>query len=280
MKNLYFKLMSYLIILFCIIIPIFSAIKSNMTTINMTIIPEEINAFSEINEETGTIQQFNMCIEFEEKIENLKTEGNLNNKPVSTNEIIEVQVIEVKTTKPIVIEQQKNSITTTQNTTNQELELEEETTILQIKENSVSSNKYPNAAIVWNYLRELGYNKAVCAGILGNMMAEVGGHTLELQPCIYAGNYYGLCMWYLPYAASHLNGANIHVQLQYLTNTIKSEINNFGFKYYNGFDYSQFLSITDPGSAAKAFAACYERCASWSYQIRIKNAYAAYDYFA
>lgn len=42
--------------------------------------------------------------------------------------------------------------------------------------------EYPEATEVWIYLRYgLGYNEYVCAGILGNMMAEVGGGTLDLK---------------------------------------------------------------------------------------------------
>lgn len=45
-----------------------------------------------------------------------------------------------------------------------------------------SYEKYPEATEVWMYLRYgLGYNEYVCAGILGNMMAEVGGGTLDLK---------------------------------------------------------------------------------------------------
>lgn len=41
--------------------------------------------------------------------------------------------------------------------------------------------EYPVATECWFYLKDLGYNDYVCAGIIGNMMAEVGGGTLNLQ---------------------------------------------------------------------------------------------------
>ena len=127
-------------------------------------------------------------------------------------------------------------------------------------------------------MRDAEFNEIICAGIIGNMMAEVGGQTLALQPYLYAGNYYGLCMWYLPYASLR-GGEDIYTQLQYLIKTMPSEFNNFGYKYYKGFNYNAFLKITDAGTAAKAFAICYERCSSKSYNIRVKNAYTAYNYF-
>ena len=42
--------------------------------------------------------------------------------------------------------------------------------------------QYPVAAYIWKYLSEyMGYNDYVCAGILGNIMTEVGGQTLNIN---------------------------------------------------------------------------------------------------
>jgi hypothetical protein len=61
----------------------------------------------------------------------------------------------------------------------------------------VRASEYPVATQVWLFLKEeLGYSDAVCAGIIGNMMAECGGHTLNLQWNLYNASYhYGLCQW-------------------------------------------------------------------------------------
>jgi hypothetical protein len=64
-----------------------------------------------------------------------------------------------------------------------------------------------------------------------------------------------------------------------LKNTIQYEINTYGDKYSEGFDYSSFLSLTDEKEAALAFAKAYERCDKSTYLIRQKNATAAYNYF-
>ena len=43
-----------------------------------------------------------------------------------------------------------------------------------------ASGKYSQATQVWNGLKALGLNDYVCAGIMGNIMAEVGGQTLDI----------------------------------------------------------------------------------------------------
>lgn len=61
--------------------------------------------------------------------------------------------------------------------------------------------EYPYAAETWFTLRELGYSEEVTAGIIGNMMIETGGGTLNLKPTLYSsgGGFYGLCQWSLHY---------------------------------------------------------------------------------
>ena len=41
-------------------------------------------------------------------------------------------------------------------------------------------------------MKELGWNDYVCAGIVGNLMAEVGGQTLNIDPQL-GNSYYGIC---------------------------------------------------------------------------------------
>jgi hypothetical protein len=134
---------------------------------------------------------------------------------------------------------------------------------------------YDNATIIWNYMKGLGWNDAVCAGIMGNMMAEVGGNTLNINPYLYnpSGYYYGICQWNKS-AYGKIHGASLEAQLDYLRDTIQYEMNTYGKKYGG---YSGFLAITDAGYAAKAFAASYERCGGWG--NRPNNAYVAYSYF-
>jgi hypothetical protein len=112
------------------------------------------------------------------------------------------------------------------------------------------------------------------------MMIETSGGELCLNPTIYndTGDYYGLCQWslfYRPEAA----GMSFDEQLNYLMSDIEKEFNTFGKCYRKGFDYKDFLTMTDPAEAAIAFAAVYERCGVGSYHIRKQAAREAFNYF-
>lgn len=134
---------------------------------------------------------------------------------------------------------------------------------------------YPIARQIWNYMKGLGWNDAVCAGIMGNLMVETGGSTLGIKPGLYnpTGKYYGICQWN-KYAYGQIHGASLEAQLDFLRDTIKYEMNTYSSYGYNG-----FLNITDAGEAARAFAKGYERCGSGSYSKRANCAYQAYQYF-
>ena len=139
-----------------------------------------------------------------------------------------------------------------------------------------TEGEYPVATYVWNYLKELGYNDYVCAGIMGNLMIETGGYTLNLDPYAYGGDYYGICQWSAYYCPG-IQGAGLDTQLNYLANTIEYEINVYGFNYSSTMDYNEFLQMADAGEAAKVFGQCYERGAGSD--VRAECAYAAYAYF-
>jgi hypothetical protein len=136
------------------------------------------------------------------------------------------------------------------------------------------------ATKVWEYLRQKGFNQEITCGIIGNMMIETSGGSLDLKPNIYnpSGNYYGLCQWskkYYPEA----HGLSFEQQLEFLLNNIEWEINTFGKNYKTGFKYKDFLAMDDPAEAALAFAKSYERCGSASYEMRQDAAEKAYEYF-
>lgn len=141
-------------------------------------------------------------------------------------------------------------------------------------------NEYPVASTVWKLLKEAGYNDYVCAGIIGNMMAECGGQTLDLNPYDYSdgGYYYGLCQWNAG-VYGYVFGGDVEYQIEVLLDTIEYELDTYGSNYYYGFDHDSFINLTDEQDAALAFAQCYERCGSAYYYIRQINATEAYDYF-
>lgn len=136
--------------------------------------------------------------------------------------------------------------------------------------------EYPEATQIWTYLKNLGYNDYVCAGILGNIMAEAGGSTLNIQPLV-QGGFYGICQWNQAY--SEVWGASLEEQLDFLRDTIEYELDTFGYAYGKDFDYGAFLQLTDEKDAALAFSKCYERNAPSSYNIRQVNATKALEYF-
>lgn len=138
---------------------------------------------------------------------------------------------------------------------------------------------YPIATKIWKYLRKCGFNNYVCAGILGNMMTECGGQTFDIQPMLYDGGCYGICQWMRRWYPS-VWGQDLDYQLKFLKKTMPDEFNNYGSRYYRGFNYKAFCNLQNEQSAAYAFAKCYERCASQYYAIRATNAAKAYKYFA
>ena len=156
----------------------------------------------------------------------------------------------------------------------------------EIEETLPIDDTYPIASQIWNALKMAGYNDYVCAGILGNIMAEVGGQTLDLSNWEYwsTGKHsgtYGICQWTQGRKAKLLKeyGSDIESQIKFLLDEIKSEINTYGKLYKKGFDYEQFCEMQDYKKAALAFAKCYERCGSGSYKVRQRNAEKAYSYF-
>jgi hypothetical protein len=149
-----------------------------------------------------------------------------------------------------------------------------------LRQYSVWEKEHYYATKVWEYLRQRGYNQAVTCAIIGNMMIETSGSTLDLKPNIYSpsGNYYGLCQWSLKYY-SGVKDLSYEHQLDYLVGSMPWEFNTFGKNYKKGFTYDDFFKMEDPAEAALAFAKVYERCGPASYELRKQAAREAYKYF-
>lgn len=136
---------------------------------------------------------------------------------------------------------------------------------------------YPTAVTIYTFLScKMQLSDPVCAGILGNMMAETGGQTLDIQWDI-GSDYYGICQWSTYYNPDIID-ANLSDQLNYLSKTINGEFAIFGYKYKEDFDYVDFKMLDDCREAALAFAQVYERCYHEYYEIRQDNAEVAYDF--
>jgi hypothetical protein len=117
------------------------------------------------------------------------------------------------------------------------------------------------AAKTYKYLRQNGYSAAVACGIIGNMMIETSGGTLDINPDIYSydRSFYGLWQWSLYYYPD-VADISFEEQLLFLQNTIVCEFTNFGFCYETDFTYEDFMALEDPEQASIAFAKVYESC--------------------
>lgn len=142
---------------------------------------------------------------------------------------------------------------------------------------AVKESEYPAAAYIWSYFKSLGYSDYVCAGIMGNLMAEAGGQTLAIQYDAMSPGYYGMCQWSKAY--TEVWYASLEEQCVFLQQTIQYELDTYGYAYKRGFNYEKFLQLTDCEQVALAFAKCYERCHKASYTTRQRNSIIAYNYF-
>lgn len=143
-----------------------------------------------------------------------------------------------------------------------------------VKNNSFKADgNYNQATEVWNGLKALGLNDYVCAGIMGNIMAEVGGQTLDISrwPQYSQKTYYGICQWAGGRKQRLLNdfGTTLNDQIRFLSVEL-FEVIPKGNSFYN---------MQDEKEAALYFAKYYERCGSGSYGVRQTNATKALQYF-
>ena len=136
--------------------------------------------------------------------------------------------------------------------------------------------EYVQSTYVWNYLKEtIGLNDYVAAGIMGNIMTEVGGQTLDISKysCRESngGAYYGMCQWAGPRKERLLNdfGGSLEAQCKFLNVELFEIIP----------EDNSFYDLQDEQEAALYFAKKYERCATWSYAKRQSSATKALQYF-
>lgn len=144
--------------------------------------------------------------------------------------------------------------------------------------------EYPVATYIWNTLRSWGWSAETCAGVIGNMMAEVGGGTLNLNWSSSGGCGFGLIQWmngrYNLIIARYGSCPSIDQQLIYMrdelfgTNDTRPQVSADILNVIMNSDGSQ-----SPESIALCFATYYERCAAQYRAMRQGYARAAYQYF-
>ncbi len=148
-------------------------------------------------------------------------------------------------------------------------------------EKAAASVSYPDryyiqSTYVWRYLKDtIGLSDYVAAGILGNIMVEVGGQTLDIS--MYScgessdGVYYGICQWSKHRRERLLKdfGSSLEAQCKFLSVELFEEIPKS----------TGFYELTDEKEVALYFAKNYERCNSRSYKLRQNCATYALEYF-
>lgn len=186
-------------------------------------------------------------------------------QPEVVQETIVVQTIEPAEEEIIIVEE----------------EIIEEPVIIE-EEPIVVIEQYPEARQIWDTLISWGWSAETAAGIIGNMMAEIGGGTLNLSRWNSdKGCGYGLCQWTAGRATGIKNryGAypNIEQQLQYMRDELLGE--NGVRAQVTEAQRAQILQGQTPEQVAYAFATHFERCGV-SYRARRQNyARIAYNYF-
>ena len=137
----------------------------------------------------------------------------------------------------------------------------------------VVDGNYSQTQQIWDSLKALGLNDYVCAGILGNIMAEVGGHTLDISryATTNVNNYYGICQW---------SGSRKNRLLNDFGTTLEDQIRFLSVELFEVIPKdSSFYNMQDEQQAALYFAKYYERCSSKHYSLRQTNATKALKYF-
>ena len=142
--------------------------------------------------------------------------------------------------------------------------------------------EYPVATEIWLQMKSYGWTDAACAGIMGNIMREVGGDTLEyISPHRYnkRGTHYGLCQWsnvyYPQIQPTATSEPTAEEQINFLRYTI---INQKTLHHDYGFGEEYLETVTDHKEAAYTFCVGYER-PNEDPTRRINNAEMAWKYF-
>ena len=141
--------------------------------------------------------------------------------------------------------------------------------------------EYPVATTVWLYMREhFGWSEVVCAGVMGNIMAEIAGGTLDFDDwdCNVP---YGMFQWTKGRRASikkiYGNKPTVEEQLEFMfdelygTDGVRQQISDK--------DREKFLNSSTPEDAAMIFCRKFERPRGKGIS-RKKYARKAYEYFA
>ena len=160
----------------------------------------------------------------------------------------------------------------------------EQQLIRQEEENwKVRAEEYPVATQAWLYMKnELGFSDIVCAGIMGNMMAECGGcWTSDLDWDVHSSSGFGMIQWLggRKQQLFSIYGSNPSVENQ--LDFVKDELygTNGVTKQVTDSQLDKIINAETPEDCAYAFACYYERCGEDHRWVRRDYARRAYEYF-
>lgn len=141
--------------------------------------------------------------------------------------------------------------------------------------------EYPVAAEVWEAMKEFGWSDIVCAGIMGNLMRETGGDTLNLRHDSDSHSGLGLVQWTGQRKKDMCNKYGHSPTIAEQVEFVKDEL--FGSNGVSGqvtdYQRDRIFNAETPEKCAAEFARWFERPASKNYSKRETNAKQAYDYF-
>lgn len=147
----------------------------------------------------------------------------------------------------------------------------------------VRASEYPVATQVWQYMKnEFGWNDIVCAGIIGNMMAECGGcWTSDLHWQSDSSHGLGMIQWIggrrNSIVEKYGNNPTVEEQLLFMRDELYG-INEVR-RQVSEEQFNMIMNAQTPEECAFAFATYYERCAEQYRAPRRGYAKRAYDYF-
>ena len=147
----------------------------------------------------------------------------------------------------------------------------------------VLAEEYPVATQAWLYMKnELGFSDIVCAGIMGNMMAECGGcWTSDLDWDVSSSSGYGMIQW-LGGRRNQLfsiygNTPSVENQLDFMFDELYGT--DGVTKQVTDSQLDKIMNASNPEDCAYAFACYYERCGEGHRWVRRDYARRAYEYF-
>ena len=147
------------------------------------------------------------------------------------------------------------------------------------------TGEYPEAQLIWDTMISWGWTAETCAGIIGNMMAEIGGGTLNLSNWNSNGGCgYGLIQWTGSrrslLKSRYGSYPNIEQQLIFMRDELFGINNTCQQVSSSVLDKIMNTNGNEtPESIAFCFASNYERCASRYRAKRQGYARIAYEYF-